>query len=97
MTIEPDEISDFFEKHNDEFLKFDRVENKLHTRPDIHAFILLDQLVPDKGDMVAGASHDEIYLDTTPEDAFKAATEAQLIDLIRCGVRYSDDIFCMFV
>jgi hypothetical protein len=43
-----DELQKMFEKHNDEYLEFNKIENKLSKRADLHAFILLDQLVPDK-------------------------------------------------
>jgi hypothetical protein len=79
-------LHEFFEEHNDEFLKFDRVENKLSLRPDLHAFLLLDKLISGKGDMVSNAEHDEIYLDVDVEKLLEVATEAELIDLHRCGV-----------
>lgn len=52
---------ELFEKHHDEFLKFDRVEPKLASRPDVHAFIALDKLFPRKRDLVCCAEHDEIW------------------------------------
>jgi hypothetical protein len=87
-----------FDEFEDEFLKFDRVTEKLSPRPDIHAFILLDKLLPGSGDMVAAAEHDEIYLDPKPSELLKVATKDQLRDLHRCGVRYdeSNDSLCMF-
>lgn len=93
------DIHQFFEDHNDEFLKFDRVTDKTSQRPDIHAFRLLDRLVPGNSDMVSAAEHDEIYLDVDVDAVVAAATEAQLIELIRCGVRHDDEFesFCMFV
>ena len=80
------DLHEFYEEHNDEFLKFDRVENKLSLRPDLHAFLLLDKLLPGKDDIVASAEHDEIYLDVDVEKLLEVATEAELIDLHRCGV-----------
>ena len=88
-----------YEKYDDEFLKFDRVQNKLSQRADLHAFILLDSLFPNNHDIVSGAQHDEIWLDVSPEELAKVATEDQIIELIRCGVRYdeSTDSLAMFV
>ncbi len=80
--------SEQYEKYNDEFLKFDRVENKTSKRADLHAFNLLDKLVPGDCDIVCSAEHDEIWLDVRPEELSKVATEEQIIELIRCGVRY---------
>lgn len=90
-----------FAKYEDEFLKFDRIENPIHRRPDICAFILLD-LILGKGaparDMVRGAEHDIIYLDVQL-DQLSSATEEQLCDLCRCGVIVDEDTesLAMFV
>ena len=87
-----------FEKHNDEYIKFDRVESKVSTRPDIHAFIMLDALFPANRDMVCAAGHDIIYLDVESEDIEKL-NEEQVIELLRCGVLYDSetDSLTMFV
>ena len=83
----------------DEFLKFDRVQNKMSQRADLHAFLLLDKLMPGDCDMVCSAEHDEIWLDVRPEDLEKVITEEQIVELIRCGVRFESDTesFAMFV
>lgn len=88
-----------YEKHEAEFLKFERVQNKTSGRADLHAFNLLDKLVPGKSDMVSAAEHDEIWLAVSPDDLAKVATEEQIIDLIRCGVRYDNqtDSLALFV
>lgn len=79
-----------FEKHSDEYLKFDRVENKLSRRPDLHAFLLLDKLFPSDSDVVAGAAHDEIFLHPSEKELRKGLTEELVIELTRCGVRMSE-------
>ncbi len=89
-------IEEIFEKHNNEFLEFDRVENKRSNRPDLHAFILLDELFPGDRDLISSAEHDEIWLDITTEDIGNL-TEDQIIELVRCGVRYDEEALCMFV
>ena len=88
-----------YEKHEAEFLEFARVQNKTSGRADLHAFNLLDRLVPGKSDIVSAAEHDEIWLDVSPEELAKAATEEQIIELIRCGVRYDEgtDSLALFV
>ncbi len=97
MTL--DEMKELFDKHEDEYLCFEGVENKLSNRPDIHAFILLDKIQPKGRDMVSAADHDEIYLDTDVEEFAMIATESQVVELIRCGLRFDEGIesFCMFV
>lgn len=93
-----DELSALFDA-DDEFIKFDRVPKKRSQRPDIHAFLLLDELVPGATDMVSAAEHDEIYLEVDPEALAKVITKEQVIELQRCGVRYdsANDSLCMFV
>lgn len=80
-----------FEKYEDDFLQWCHVKNRLHNRPDLHAFLLLDQLLPGEHDMVDWASHDEIGVHVTPEALAASATEEQVRDLVRCGVRLDDD------
>jgi hypothetical protein len=85
------EIRSFFEKHHDsEFLQFDRIENKRSGRPDLHAFLLVNDLVPGTTDIVSSAGHDEIWLAVGLEELSKVATEEQIVELIRCGVRVDD-------
>lgn len=90
-----------FEKFDDEFLKFDRIpaERRLSNRPDLHAFLLLDRLMPGTSDMVSAAEHDEIWLDVDTEELDAKVSDEELMDLIRCGVRYHDEYesLCLFV
>ena len=52
-----------FDRHGDDYIEFDRVENKLHTRPDLCAFLLLDKLLPGGVTAIVSAvAHDEIFL-----------------------------------
>lgn len=88
-------IKEFFEKHDEEFLKFERVDHKLSQRKDLHAFILLDSILPNDGYIICFATHDEICLDIDLEALAQNATEEQLIDLHRCGVRYSTEYDCL--
>lgn len=82
-----------FEKFEDESCEFDRVEKKLHPRPDLCAFLLLDKLLPNDGrDMVCAAEHDEIFLDVDCERLAEVATEDDILTLVRCGVRYDSDM-----
>jgi diadenosine tetraphosphatase ApaH/serine/threonine PP2A family protein phosphatase len=90
-----DEARELFDKHDDEFLKFERVpqDRKLSNRPDLCAFLLLDRLVPGgTSDIVAGAAHDEIWLDTDVDKLIAVASEDDIVTLVRCGVRYDEDI-----
>jgi hypothetical protein len=88
-----EKLAAYFKKYRDgEYIKFERVENKLSNRPDLHAFLLLDKLVPGKSDMVSAAEHDEIWLDVEPSALAEVVTEAQILELVRCGVRYDSEV-----
>jgi hypothetical protein len=87
-------LNEIFEKYNDEYLKFDRVENKLSKRRDIHAFLILDSLAPDDNPIISAASYEEICLSVNP-DILKNVDDKVIIDLIRCGVWYESFYDCL--
>jgi hypothetical protein len=93
MTVE--ELAEVFERHEEEFLKFNRIEQPRSRRPDLHAFLLLDALVPGATDMVSAAEHDEIWLDVDTEALAAVVTEEQVRDLVRCGVRWDAEFDCL--
>lgn len=75
------------------------VKTRRSSRPDIHAFILLNELVPGTEDMVSVAGHDNIWLAAPPERLAAVATDDIVLELVRCGVRYDNDVdsLAMFV
>lgn len=89
MTL--DEMAMLDDEHVDEFLKFERVEPKRSARRDLHAFLLLDELVPGARPIVSAAEHDEVFLGVNPNDLATVVTPDQFIELVRCGVRYDTD------
>lgn len=95
MTL--DELEALFADEDlEEFLKFERVKDPPSKRPDLCAFILLDRLVPGDRDIVAASEHDEFFLAVDCDELAKVATRDDVITLIRCGVRYSEECLCMF-
>ncbi len=97
--VDIDDLDAFFEKHDGEYGEFEKIKNKKSQRPDVHAFLLLDELVPVKGnkDMVRDAEHDKIWLDTDVAKLVKVATDEQLIELRRCGVLYDNGYDALFM
>lgn len=93
MTVE--ELQAAFtgdEDHLDsEFLNFKAVQARRSNRPDLHAFSLLDALVPDERDIIGGADHDIVYIDVNVEKLAEVITLDQIIELKRCGVHWSSD------
>jgi len=88
-------MKELFEKYNHEYLEFDRITNKRSNRPDLHAFLLLDELFPGTSDIVSCSSHDEFGLDIDSDDIEKL-TEEQICELVRCGVMCYEDSLCFF-
>lgn len=89
------DIHERFEAVNDDYLKFDRIESKRSQRPDLHAFLLLDDLFPNAGrDMVSAAEHDEFYLEPDGEK-LAALTDDHILELVRCGVRHDEEYDCL--
>lgn len=83
-------IKELFEKHDEESCQFDRIKEKKTNRPDLQAFLILDSIIPSDYDIISASEHDEFFLDIDLEVLAAKATEEQIIDLIRCGVRYSE-------
>jgi hypothetical protein len=46
--------------------------------------------------MVSNAGHDEIFLETNIRELLKVATEADLIDIHRCGILYDEEFECLY-
>lgn len=88
-------IKKIFQKHQNEFHSFKDIKNKLSKRDDLHAFLLLDKIIPNDHSMIASADHDVIYLNIEIEDLEQAVTEEQIIELIRCGVFYDEEFDCL--
>ncbi len=90
-----DELVEWFERHNDEYLNFEKVEVKRSGRADLHTFILLDSLVPGSRDIIAASEHDEFYLSIRPEELAPVVTPEQIVELVRCGIRYDKQYSCL--
>lgn len=80
-----------------EYLHFDDVPVKRSSRPDIHAFILLNELLPGTTDIISAVEHDILYLDIEPEGLARVVTEAQLIELARCGIIYDESTDSLYM
>lgn len=94
MTTE--EVIALFEKHEDLY-GFKHVTNRRSNRADLHAFLLLDSLVPETPgkdyakDIVSCAEHDEFWVSVDLDDLAKAGiTEDQVKELIYCGARVDE-------
>lgn len=74
---------------------FDRVDNPLHLRPDICAFLLLDKLVPGTREMTTPGEEREILLGTDCGKLSAVATLDDIRVLACCGVHYDKYNDCL--
>lgn len=73
--------------------KFDRITEHLATRPDVHAFVLMDRLCPSRGgiDIVYNTTDEDIILDIKLTDLAKTISPEQVLELVRCGLFFDAD------
>lgn len=90
-----EQMVQWFETHNDEYLMFERVRAPRSSRPDLCGFMLLDLLVGGTESMISAAEHDVIYLSVDIDQLANAITEDHVITLLRCGVRYDEEYDCL--
>ena len=88
------EIKRLFEKHDGEFLKFERVENKKSKRPDLNAFILLDNLFTEEKNIISGACEGDVSINFK-EEQMLLLSEDDIIELRRCGASYNSEFDCI--
>ena len=72
------------------FQDFDRVKEKRSTRPDLHAFNLLDELFPSYSSIIRDSKKDEIWLNISPE-MITTISQDHILELNRCGVVFTED------
>lgn len=80
----------------EEFEKIDHPIKMEFKRPDLCAFVKLNELVGGQYDIVCSAEHDQIWLDVELEELAKAITENDIVFLVACGVFVEDDSLSMF-
>jgi hypothetical protein len=87
-----DEMKSLFKENEGLFLQSDCITERLSQMDDLHAFLLLDKLVPGQQNIIDGASHDEIYISIDVDKLAEVITPEQIQELIRCGIMYSDEV-----
>lgn len=87
------DVKELFDKYEDEYLNY-RVDPALEGK--VHDFIVFEALVPfvERGDLVGNYGYEEIYLNVDVEKVLSKLTEDEIVRLIRCGLRYSEDREC---
>ena len=88
-------LAERFEQVNDEYLEFERIASPRSRRPDLHAFLLLDELQPGRRDLIEAAEHDVFYLNIDVDTLEAVITDEQILELVRCGVRMDTEYHCL--
>lgn len=88
--MEPNEL---FEKHGDEFGKFERIPlaERKHAMRDLCAMLYLYERFGGTHKAVEAAEHDVIY----PAAGCEKLTEDDVIYLARCGVHWDSEVDCL--
>ena len=94
-----DGLDEMFDRFSDDYMEFDKIKKKRSNRSDLHAFMLLDELMPSEFDIIGMTGHKEFWLSIDLDDFCKVANEEIVLELIRCGIRLDKgrDAFAMFV
>jgi len=89
-------LEEVFLKHSDKYTQFDGMDkdspNRLHSSPDICGFLILDRLAPIttwNTDRILLCNNSGAYLRVDLEALVENATEQDIEDLLRCGIRYT--------
>ena len=86
-------LHDLFEKHEDEFLKFERIKkaDRRHPMKDLCGMLYLFEKLGGKvgDDAIDSAGHDQIYFSW---GKLKKLKEEDVIYLLRCGISYDDGL-----
>lgn len=105
--MEIEDIAALFEKHGDEFLKFENIpeSERLNRYQDLCGIMKLSEIVArhskDLGikdrtgnRIISAGEHDEIYFNVDI-DNIKALTEDEVIYLSRCGILLDEGDECL--
>lgn len=94
------DIKALAKKYEKERNKFENVAAKRSEYRDVHALLLLAEIIGKPGyKIISAAEHDIVYLEPSLEVIAHVATEDQFIELLRCGVHIDRDTdsLAMFV
>lgn len=89
------DIRETFKKYEDDFLKFEEIAAPVSKRSDLCAFLILERLLPGEEDIIGASEHDEFFLSIDVEKLAEVATELEIRDLVRCGIRYDSQYDCL--
>ena len=89
MTL--DEMIAQFEAPENEDIYFVDIKNRKTERADLHAFNLIDSLVPSACNILAVAEHDQVWLFVDPSYLADKISPEQVRELVACGLWYDEE------
>ncbi|AXF53007.1 MAG: hypothetical protein [Caudoviricetes sp.] len=91
-------IREVFEKHDGEFLKYRSHDHLKNENCQYRIFSAIGALIGNN-DIIIDARYGEVFLNGEPDVVLSIYGEDGVVDLIRMGLRWSDDhdCFCLFV
>lgn len=102
-----DEFEKLFKEYDEkDYGEFTLIQDPPSKRHDLCAFLLLDKLVPESAygdglatEILAASGHDESWLDVNMDCLRERITAADILYLVRCGIRYDEenDSLALFV
>lgn len=90
-------IQETFDKYEDETMDFNLVKDKFSNRRDLHAFILLDKLIPNGYLIIRAVEHDQIWIEIELKELEENLTEAMVLELLHCGVHYDKEMESLYM
>lgn len=91
-------IQERFQKHEDislDAFKTITPERRFSNRPDMHALMLLDKLLPGDSDIISCSSSSMLYLDIDLEALNPVIHDDQIMELCACGVFMDEEYDCL--
>lgn len=87
------DVKELFEKHDGEYIKFDRIRNPPSSCPDLCAMLYMSHFLTMRQkeknfNMLSHTSHDVVFFCVDVDYFSEVATEEDVIYLLRCGVGY---------
>jgi len=88
-------IKKFMDRYSVEHGKFDRIKDPPSTHRDLCAMLILSKFMTDHHTSIINCAESngtgKLVFEPSIHDVETTATEQEVIDLIRCGVRYSGE------
>lgn len=84
-------LEEKFNKFEDEYLEFEKIEKPLHPSRDICGLLYIHNLIPFDGVAVGYAEHDIVGINVSCDKLNNIIKDEDIIYLKRCGISYDSE------